>query len=254
MTALAHETYYLGARTMRRFIRVPANFSLILFPLILLLVFGQLFEAIVQVPGFEGSSYLAYLAPGQIAFMAFLAVAWSAVPMLIEYRTGYLDKLRASPIRHWSILTAELVPLFVQAAVMSAIVLGISVLLGASLVTGLWGALVILLLTALFAVAIAGISFIPGLLARSEQAAGSFGLLLFPLIFGSTAFMPQDLMPGWLQVVNDWNPITYLVEAIRALMVTGFDWSAIGRAVLAIGILGAVLQAATLWAFARLAR
>jgi ABC-type polysaccharide/polyol phosphate export permease len=57
-----------------------------------------------------------------------------------------------------------------------------------------------------------------------------------------------------MQAVNDWNPITYLIEAIRALMVTGYDWPAIGRAVLSIGILGAVLQAATLWAFARLAR
>ena len=66
--------------------------------------------------------------------------------------------------------------------------------------------------------------------------------------------MPTGGMPGWLQAVNDWNPITYLVEAIRALMVTGFDWPVIGRAVLAIGILGAVLQAATLWAFGRLAR
>jgi ABC-2 type transport system permease protein len=254
MTALAYETYYLGTRTIRRFIRVPANFSFILFPLILLLVFGQLFEAIIQLPGFgRESSYLAYLAPGQIAFTAFLAVAWSAVPMLIEYRTGYLDKLRASPIRHWSILTAELVPLFLQAAVMSAIVLGISVLLGASIVTGLGGALVILVLTGLFGVAMAGISFVPALLTRTEQAT-SFSLLLFPLIFGSTAFMPQELMPGWLQVVNDWNPITYLVEAIRALMVTGFDWPTIGQAVLAIGILGAALQAATLWAFARLAR
>jgi ABC-2 type transport system permease protein len=253
MTALAYETYYLGARTMRRFIRVPANFSFILFPLILLLVFGQLFEAIVQVPGFEESSYLAYLAPGQIAFTAFLAVAWSAVPMLIEYRTGYLDKLRASPIRRWSILAAELVPLFLQAAVMSGIVLGISVFLGASLVTGLGGALVILVLTGLFGVATAGISFVPALLTRTEQAT-SFSLLLFPLIFGSTAFMPQALMPGWLQVVNDWNPITHLVEAIRALMVTGFEWALIGRALLSIAIVGAALQAATLWAFARLAR
>jgi ABC-2 type transport system permease protein len=61
-------------------------------------------------------------------------------------------------------------------------------------------------------------------------------------------------MPGWMQVVNDWNPVTYLIEAMRALMVTGYDWGAIGKAVLALAILGTLLQGATLWAFRRLAK
>ena len=63
--------------------------------------FSQLFESIVQLPGFaSGSSYLAYLAPGQVVFAAFLAVAWSGFGLLIEYRSGYMDKLRSMPIRH----------------------------------------------------------------------------------------------------------------------------------------------------------
>jgi ABC-2 type transport system permease protein len=255
MTALAYETYHLGIRTTRRFVRTPANFSLALFPLIQLLLFSQLYGDIIQLPGFSGqTSYLAYLAPGQIAFMAFMAVAFSAVGLMVDYRTGFVDKLRSSPIRRWSILAGEMVPLFFQAAAMSAIVLIVSVLLGATVVTGILGALIILALTGLFGVAFAGTSFIPALLTKNEQAASSFALLLFPLMFASTAFVPAALMPGWMQAVNDWNPITYLIEAIRALMVTGYDWPAIGRAVLSIGILGAVLQAATFWAFARLAR
>jgi len=104
MTAFFYETYYLGVRTTRRFLRVPANWMPILFfPLIQLLIFSQLYQDIIQLPGFgEQSSYLAYLAPGQVAFTAFIAVAWSAYGMLVEYRTGYLDKLRASPIGRWS--------------------------------------------------------------------------------------------------------------------------------------------------------
>jgi ABC-2 type transport system permease protein len=256
MTALAFETYHLGLRTTRRFIRVPANFiSIIFFPLIQLLVFSQLYEDIVQLPGFGGqSSYLAYLAPGQIAFTAFMAVAWSGYGLLMEYRSGYVDKLRASPIRHWSILASETVPLFFQAAAMSAIILVVSVLLGATIVTGIGGVLIILALAGLFGVAFAGASFIPALLTKSEQATSTFSLLLFPLMFASTAFVPEELMPEWMQVVNAWNPISYLIEAIRALMVTGYDWPAIGTAVLTIGILGVILQGATLWAFSRLAR
>src|SRR5918998_2007439 len=100
-----YETYHLGLRTTRRFLRVPSNWiSLLFFPLINLLVFSQLYKDIVQLPTFGAGtgSYLAYLAPGQIAFTAFLAVGWAAYGMLIEYRSGYLDKLRAYPIRRWS--------------------------------------------------------------------------------------------------------------------------------------------------------
>jgi ABC-2 type transport system permease protein len=61
-------------------------------------------------------------------------------------------------------------------------------------------------------------------------------------------------MPGWMQVVNDWNPITYQIEAIRALMTEGYDWGAIGSALLAMAIVGVVLQTGTLLAFRRLAR
>lgn len=256
LTSLAHDSYYLGLRTTRRFLRVPANWvSIIFFPLIQLLVFSQLYKDIVQLPAFgEGTSYLAYLAPGQVAFTALMAVAWSGYGLLLEYRSGYLDKLRAYPIGRWSILAGETVPLFFQAAAMAGIVLVVSVLLGASIETGVGGFFLILLLSGAFGVAFAGTSFIPALLTKSEQATSTISLLLFPVVFMSTAFVPEALMPGWMQAVNQWNPVTYVIEAMRALMVTGYDWNAIGKAVLAIVILGGILQSITLWAFGRLAR
>ncbi len=256
LTAFFYETYHLGLRTTRRFVRVPANWiSIIFFPLVQLLVFSQLYKDIVQLPGFGGeSSYLAYLAPGQVAFAGLMAVAWSGYGLLVEFRSGYLDKLRAYPISRWSILAGEMVPLFFQAAAMAAVILVVSVFLGATLVTGVGGFVLILVLTGAFGVAFAGSSFIPALLTKSEQATSTISLLLFPLMFMSTAFVPKALMPGWMQVVNDWNPVTYLIEAMRALMITGYDWGAIGKAVLSLVILGTILQAVTLWAFQRLAR
>ena len=183
-----------------------------------------------------------------------MAVAWSGYGMLVEYRSGYLDKLRAYPIGRWSILAGEMVPLFFQSAAMAGIVLVVSLFLGASLVTGVGGFVLILLLSGVFGIAFAGTSFIPALLTKSEQATSTFSLLLFPLVFMSTAFVPQALMPGWMQVVNDWNPITYVIEAIRTLMVSGYDWAVLGRALLSLALWGAVLQAGTMWAFRRLAR
>ena len=255
ISAFAYDTYWLGLRTTRRFFRVPANVvSIIFFPLIQLLVFSQLYKDIVQLPAFATGSYLAYLAPGQVVFDSFLAVGWAGYGMLVEYRSGYLDKLRATPIARFSILAGEMVPLFFEAAFIAGVILGVSVLLGASLATGAGGLLLILFLSGVFGIAFAGLNFIAALLTKSEQAVSALSLLMFPVVFMSTAFVPTELMPGWMQSFNAWNPVTYQIEAVRALMTEGYDWSAIGQALLADAIVGVVLLAGTLWAFRRLAK
>lgn len=256
MTTLAwfgHDTVYLGRRTLRRFYRVPANpFSIVLYPLIQLVVFSQLFKDIVQLPGFGGGSYLAYLAPGQIAFTVFFAVAWSGSNLLYDYRNGYLDKLRIAPVSRYAILAGEFVPLFVECVVMAGIILALSVLLGAPIATGLPGAIGVMLLGGAFGVAWSGTSFVPALLTRNEQATSALSILFFPIAFMSTAFVPASLMPDWLQVVNAWNPISHVIEAMRSLMTVGFELGIIGRAVASIVIVGLALHSITLWAFRRL--
>ena len=198
--AFAHETWLLGTRALRRFARVPANpASTILFPVIQLVVFSQLFRGIIALPGFgDQKSYLDYLLPGQITFTAFFAVAWSGGNLLADYRSGYLDKLRAAPIRRYAILAGELVPLALEVAMMSAVILVIGVLLGANVATGLPGAIAIILLAAGFGVAWSGVSFVPALVTKNEQATSTLSLLLFPIAFMSTAFVPVALMPDWL--------------------------------------------------------
>lgn len=249
------ETSYLGLRTWRRFYRVPSNpASIVLYPLIQLFVFSQLFKDIVQLPGFgaSGGSYLTYLAPGQITFTVFFAVSWSGGNLLYDYRNGMLDKLRATPVGRYAILAGELVPLFLECVIMAAAILVLSLLLGARIETGLPGAIGVLLLAGAFGVAWAGTSFVPALLTKNEQATGTLSILFFPIAFMSTAFVPVGLMPDWLQVINAWNPITYVIEAMRALMVLGFEWDVIGRAIVAIAAVGVVLHSITLLAFRRL--
>jgi len=257
VTALAdfiYETRWLGLRTWRRFYRVPANpVSILLFPLIQLFVFSQLFKDIVSLPGFGGGgSYLAYLAPGQIAFTIFFAVAWVGGNILVDLRNGYLDKLRVAPINRYAVLAGEIVPLFLEAIIMGGAILALSVVMGARVATGLPGAALILVLGGLFGVVWSGTSFLPALLTKNEQATGTLAMLFMPLAFMSTAFVPVSLMPEWLQVVNIWNPISHLIEAMRALMIDGYDWALIGKSLLSLAVLGALLHGASFWAFRRL--
>ena len=252
--AFVYETRLLGTRTLRRFVRVPANpISTVLFPVIQLVVFSQLFRGIVGLPGFGGGvSYLDYLVPGQIVFTAFFAVAWSGGNLLADYRNGYLDKLRAAPIRRYAILAGELVPLALEVGLMSGAILVISLVLGAHIATGIPGAIAIVLLAAAFGVAWSGVSFTPALVTRNEQATSTLSLLLFPVAFMSTAFVPVALMPEWLQAVNVINPISYVIEAIRGFMIGTIEGQTLAAAVVAIVVLALILQGATMWAFRRL--
>jgi ABC-2 type transport system permease protein len=254
LAGFAYETSWLGLRALRRYYRVPANpISTLLFPLIQLFVFSQLFKDIVTLPGFGGTgSYLDYLAPGQVAFTVFFAVAWSGGTLLVDWRNGYLDKLRATPINRFAILAGELVPLFLMCVAMAAAILLLAIVLGAHVATGIPGFIGIVVLGGLFGVAWAGTSMLPALLTKNEQATGTLAMLFMPIAFMSTAFVPAALMPDWLQVINDWNPISYVIEAMRSLMTVGFEGDVLIRALVAVAALGLVLQGATLWAFRRL--
>ncbi len=229
MTALAYETYYLGIRTTRRFIRVPANvISILFFPLVQLLVFSQLYEDIVQLPGFAGDvSYLAYLAPGQIVSTAFFAVAWAGFGLLMEIRSGYTDKLRASPIHRWSILASEMVPLFFQAAAMSG---GHPRHLRraghAHRDRHPWRRCSSWPWPACSASPSPGRASSRPSSPRASRRRARSRCSCSRWCSPPPRSCPVDLMPEWMQVVNTFNPITYVIEAIRALMVTGYDWEA----------------------------
>ena len=94
-----------------------------------------------------------------------MGLCWSGTGLLAEYRTGYVDKLRAHPSSRWSILAGEMVPLLFQTAAMAGVVLVLGLLLGATIATGIGGFVLVLLLTGAFGIAFAGTSFVAALLA-----------------------------------------------------------------------------------------
>jgi ABC-2 type transport system permease protein len=185
-------------------------------------------------------------------FTVFFAVAWSGGSLLIDYRAGYLDKLRATPANRYAIIAGELVTLFIEAVIMSAVILAITLVLGASIASGIPGALIVLLIAGAFGVAWAGTSMAPALLTRNEQATGTIAFLFIPIAFLSTAFVPEVMMPDWLQTLNVINPISYVIEAIRSLMIEGIVLEDLWPAFASIVILGLLLHSITLWAFRRM--
>jgi ABC-2 type transport system permease protein len=115
----------------------------------------------------------------------------------------------------------------------------VALIMGASIKTGILGFFVMLFVAACFGIAWAGLSNIVALRTRNSELTMMIGILLtFPLLFLSTAMMPSALLPGWLETVGKFNPVTYVINTARAFMNFGYDWATFGKAIGIIAVVG----------------
>jgi ABC-2 type transport system permease protein len=137
--------------------------------------------------------------------------------------------------------------------VQSINILALAYVLGAWPTTGILGVLLILLTVSLFGLSWAGISLSLGLKTKNaESVFGIGGFVTFPLLFISTALTPLSFMPDWMQVVSQFNPISYTVDALRVIFLTGFDWTTILTAYAVFGVLGFATLGATVYQFKKI--
>ncbi|HSM02094.1 MAG TPA: ABC transporter permease [Acidimicrobiia bacterium] len=236
------ESGILWARQMKKLVRIPLLlFFALAQPLIFLLLFSQVFSNLDRLPGFEYDSYLQFLVPSIVALTALNSAFQSGIGMVTDIEDGMLDKFLIAPIRRSSILLGKLLADASRAMAQGAVIVLVSLAMGARFATGVAGVAVMVVLAALFGVAWAGLSNIIALRTRNGELTMIVGILItFPVLFLSTAFMPSILLPDWLDAVATFNPITYIVEALRALVNTGWDWGAIGEALAVTGGLAVV--------------
>lgn len=118
------------------------------------------------------------------------------------------------------------------------LVVGLGYALGARITTGLLGIVGILGVAIVFSGWFVAVSSVVGIATGSSRVTGvATNLVQFPLLFASTAFVPESALPGWLRPVNAVNPITYGVDAARAIVPTGWAWDVIGRSLVVLGAL-----------------
>jgi ABC-2 type transport system permease protein len=132
----------------------------------------------------------------------------------------------------------------------AGITLALAYALGVTVVTGAPGILLILFTAAFFGLSMSGLTMAIGVTTKSAQVVAGLDLvIIFPLMFVSTALVPYEFLPHWAQAFSNVNPFSYAVNAVRALMSTGFDWSTILAAYAVISVFAAVTIGATLYQF-----
>ena len=179
-------------------------------------------------PFLEGQNYAAFQLPSSLLLAASFGTA--ALYLVEDIEGGYFDKLRAAPVSRTALVFGRLAAEAAEEPRASPRVMVLVALpFGITIASGPLGFLLLLVLTAAWAVVFAGFMQLIALKTRSAAATNSAGLVFFPLLFLTPNFVPRDLLTRPMEIAATFNPVTYIMEALRSLILEDFDWAAIGR-------------------------
>jgi ABC-2 type transport system permease protein len=236
-------TIELGRRALKEAVRQPdALFMTMFIPLFFLVVnTGQAADIFPSegTPFLEGQGYGAFQLPITLLLAASFGMA--ALFLVEEIEGGYFDKLRAIPIPRYSIVMGRLVAEFAKGVLIATLIVALALPFGVEIASGPAGFVLLVLMTALWGVVYAGFMQLIALKTRSAAATNSGGLIFFPLLFLTPNFVPRDMLTEPMEVAASINPVTYLMEGLRSLILTDLDWEKILPAFAVIAAAGALM-------------
>ncbi|MFF2052464.1 ABC transporter permease [Leifsonia sp. NPDC058194] len=247
VSPLTSTAVFIG-RSIRHSLRnVEALTMAIVLPVMLMLLFTFVFGGALDSEG----GYVDYVVPGIILLCAGFGASSTAVDIAQDMSDGIVERFRTMPLRSQGVVTGHVVASLVRNLVATGVVIGVALLVGfrPTADAGQW--IAALAIVALFILAITWLYAGIGIAAKNPTSASGYGFALLFLPYLSSAFVPTDTMPQWLQWVAQNQPITPIIETIRAFLFgrdPGSDlWWALGWC--AVIILGAYVWAA--WLFRR---
>jgi ABC-2 type transport system permease protein len=159
-----------------------------------------------------------------------------ASALVMDMNSGYFDRMLISPISRVSLLLGLMVADFIMAIVLCLL----GIISGVNFVTGIPGILAFLLISGLWGLAFTGFPYAIALKTASPAAVNSSFLLFFPFSFLTTSYAPKEALSGWLATTATYNPVTYLLEALRTIISVGWNWGDIVPGILCIFAVGAL--------------
>lgn len=224
MSLALRQAAILGRRAVVNTSRIPQSWVPgLFFPLILMTVFSGSFAAAPAfVRGFpEVNGFLDFVIAGVILQATLIGGTVAGTAFAFDLQGGFLDRLIASPASRAAIISGRLIGSVVMALAQTTLFVGLALIFGARIDAGVPGVVLVLLFASLLAVAAGGLGVTLALRTRSaEVVEGSFPLF-FALMFFSSSFFPRETMSGWFKTVADINPISWVVEGMRVLIVGG---------------------------------
>ena len=250
--ALRTQARYLAWRSVIRTIRQPIVIvPPLVFPLFLLAINASGLSAATNIPDFPTSSYLAFALAFPFMQGSIFATNTAGTNIAEDIGNGFFNRLALTPMSGPSLLVGQLTGVLLIGTLQAAAFLAAGLAAGASLESGVLGALVLFALSLSIAAAFGAIGLFAGLRTGSSEAVQGLFPLMFILLFLSSASLPRDLISSdWFRTVATINPVSYLIEGLRSLIITGWDAEALA---LGFGVAAAIFVVA-LWAATRALR
>jgi ABC-2 type transport system permease protein len=189
----------------------------------------------------HGQGYGAFQLPSSLLLAGSFGTA--ALFLVEDIEGGYFDKLRATPIPRSAIVLGRLIAELVKGVLIATALVVLGLIFGISIASGPLGFVLLVGLTSLWAVVFVGFMQLIALKTRSAAATNSAGLVFFPLLFLTPNFVPRDLLTRPMEIAATLNPVTYVMEALRSLILVDLDWSAILPGFAVVAVLGALMLA-----------
>jgi ABC-2 type transport system permease protein len=220
----------LARRAVVRTARQPANvFFPLVFPMLLLAVNSGGLKAETRLPGFPTDSFLAFALAVPFVQGALLATINANVEFARDIQTGFLNRLALTPVRGITLLVGQLGGLVTIALVQAVFYLAVGLAFGVRLESGIGGAALLLALELVIALGFAAMGSWAALRTGSTEAVQSLFPVFFVFLFISSMNIPRNLIvTDWFRWVATANPVSYLIESVRALVIEGWNWEAIG--------------------------
>lgn len=172
-----------------------------------------------------------------------------ASTLVTDIQDGYFDRLTLTPIRRPALLLGLMVADFVLVVALSVPVIALGLAVGVRFGTGILGIVAFILIAAAWGLVFTGFPYAIALKTGNPAAVNSSFILFFPFAFLTTAFVPEEFLSGWLATVATYNPVTYVLAALRSLTTPGWQWGTLGQGLLAIAGVGVVSFGLALAAF-----
>ena len=246
MSATVAQMYHLARRSVVRQARQPANVvAPVIFPLGLLAVNSGGLQAATRIPGFPSDRFVAFALAIPFLQGALFATMNAGTDLARDIQTGFLDRLALTPVRGVGLVAGQLAGVSVVALIQSVMYVGVGYAVDVHPASGAGGVAVLLVLAVVIAIGFGAVGVLMALRTGSgESVQGLFPVLFVFLLISSMNFPRNLIEADWFRWLANINPVSYLIEGVRSLIIEGWNGEAIG---LAFGI-SAVLMVAALGA------
>jgi ABC-2 type transport system permease protein len=255
--AVGDQVLLLARRSVMRTVRQPANIVFpLVFPLLLLAVNAGGLDAATRLPGFPTSSFVAFALAIPFIQGALFATMNTGTDLARDIQTGFLNRLSLTPMRGIALLAGQLGGVVTMGVVQALVYLAVGLAAGVRLESGLLGALVLFAFAILVSLGFGALGALAALRTGSAEAVQSLFPVFFVFLFISSMNLPRNLIEiDWFRWAATVNPVSYLIECVRSLIITGWDAEALGLGFgIATAIAAIALTLATLALQTRLTR